>query len=86
MIILGIEASLEEGMNITTCPSCGSPEITKLRRNRPAKSRGKAYVVPALEYYECPDCGEKVYDQGAMRKIESYSPVFQKRHVEKKIA
>ena len=73
-------------MNITSCPSCGSLEIKKLRRNWSAKSHGKAYVVPTLEYYECPDCGEKVYDQGAMRKIESYSPAFQKRHAEKKIA
>jgi hypothetical protein len=38
-----------------------------------------------VEYYECPACGEQVYDRDAMRKIESYSPAFtHKRAVSKK--
>jgi len=38
--------------------------------------RGQPYTVPDLEFYECPDCGERIYDREAMRKIEAYSPAF----------
>jgi YgiT-type zinc finger domain-containing protein len=63
-------------MKITTCPSCGSNKIKKVRRNFTGKCRGETYIVPALEYHECPACGEKVFDREAMRKIEAHSPVF----------
>jgi len=36
------------------------------------------YTVEELEFYECPDCGEKVYDRDAMRTIEANSPAFAK--------
>ena len=35
-------------------------------------------MIPALEFHECPICGAKVYDSAAMRKIETYSPVYRK--------
>lgn len=71
---------------ITLCPSCGSNAIKKVRRNWTGTVNDRTYVVPNLEYYVCPQCGEKVYDRQAMRKIEAYSPAFAKEHVEKKSA
>lgn len=70
-------------IKITICPACGSDKIKKVRRNWTSNTQTKAYVVPNLEYYECPDCDEKVYDREAMQKIESYSPVFAKKQAEK---
>ncbi len=70
-------------IKITICPTCGSDNIKKVRRNWTSKIQGKTYVVPNLEYYECPVCDEKVYDREATQKIESYSPVFAKKQAEK---
>lgn len=66
---------------LTTCPSCGSDKIKRVKRNWKGEFQGKRYTVPGLEYHECPSCGEKVYDREAMRKIESHSPAFAKEHV-----
>ena len=71
-------------IKITICPTCGSDKIKKLRRNWTRKVQGEAYTVPNLEYYECPDCGEKIYDREAMRKIEAHSLAFSKKQVRKK--
>jgi len=65
---------------ITTCPSCGSKKIKKVKKNWKGELQGQKYTVPGLEYHECPNCGEKVYDREAMRKIESHSPAFAKEH------
>ncbi len=70
-------------IKITICPTCGSDKIKKVRRNWAGKVQSKTYIVPNLEYYECPNCGEKVYDREAMRKIEAHSPVFSKRQTRK---
>ena len=43
--------------------------------------QGQRYIVPNLEFHECPDCGEKIYDPEAMRKIEAVSPGFKARSV-----
>jgi YgiT-type zinc finger domain-containing protein len=49
--------------------------------------KDRAYVVPDLEFEECPECGERLFDHAAMRKIETYSPAYAKgRAVEKKAA
>jgi len=73
-------------IKITTCPSCSSKKIKKVRRNWTGQLEGKSYTVPNLEYYECPDCGERVYDPEAMRRIQEYSPAFEKSHTKKKTA
>lgn len=65
-------------IKITICPSCGGNKIEKVQRNWTVKYKGKTYTVPNLEYYECPDCGEKVYDRQGMKKIEANSPAFEK--------
>jgi YgiT-type zinc finger domain-containing protein len=63
-------------MNITNCPSCGSAKIKKVRRKWSGDYQGQRYVVEHLEFYECPDCDERVYDPEAMRAIEAKSPAF----------
>ena len=65
-------------IKITICPSCGSKRIKKVRRNLARDFQGQTYVVPDLEFHECPNCGEKIYDREAMRKIEAHSPAFAK--------
>ena len=63
-------------LKITMCPSCGSDKIRKVRRNWTGTFKGKTYRVPDLQYDECPECGERVYDRDAMREIEAHSPAF----------
>ena len=65
-------------LNLGNCPTCGSTKIKKIRKDLTATHDGLAYVVPDIEYYECPNCGERVYDRNAMRRIESNSPAFQR--------
>ena len=71
-------------LNITTCPSCGSKRIKRVRRDSTRKFEGHEYTVPNLEYYECPDCAEKVYDREAMRQIQSHSPAFNRAALKRK--
>lgn len=63
-------------ITITHCPSCGSPAIQRVERDWTEEYQGQVYIVPALVFYECPECGEKVYDREAMRKIEACLPAF----------
>jgi YgiT-type zinc finger domain-containing protein len=63
-------------LRIDRCPSCGSDRIKRVRRKWTGRAHGEAYSVPALEFYECPDCGERVYDREAMRRIQAASPAF----------
>jgi len=63
---------------LTRCPTCDSRKIKKVRRNWRGEARGQAYVVPNLQFYECPSCGERVYDPEAMDKIEAHRPASRK--------
>jgi hypothetical protein len=49
-----------------------------VRQKWTGQYKGHPYAVENLEFYECPDCQEKVYDREAMRKIEANSPAFAK--------
>jgi YgiT-type zinc finger domain-containing protein len=69
---------------ITICPSCGSDRIKRVQQDWTGKSQGQSYTVPSLDFYECPDCGERIYDRQAMRRIEAHSPAFARRNVETK--
>lgn len=73
-------------LEITRCPTCGSDKIGKVTRDLHRTVKGEAYTVPAVEFYECPDCAECIFDVDAMRKIESYSPAFAKPRRKKKAA
>ena len=63
---------------ITICPSCGSNKIKRVRKNWIGEFKGQTYTVPNLDFHVCEDCGEKIYDREAMRKIETHSPAFAK--------
>jgi len=65
-------------IQITRCPTCGSKHIKRVRRDVTLESRGEAYTVRALEFEECPDCGEKLYDHEAMQKLEAASPAYRR--------
>ena len=76
----------ETTFKVGSCPTCGSKRIKLLRRNWKDSFKGKPYTVPDLEFYECPNCGERLYDREAMRKIERYSPAYSKSRTQKKSA
>jgi YgiT-type zinc finger domain-containing protein len=73
-------------IKITICPTCGSKKIKRLKRDWVDEFQGQTYTVPDLEFHECPDCGERIYDPEAMRKIEAYSPAYAKKRIRKKAA
>jgi YgiT-type zinc finger domain-containing protein len=79
------EDKMNKSLRISLCPVCGSEKIKKVRRDLIGRIAGRSYAVPSLEFYECPDCGEKIYDRDAMRKIEARSPAF-KRPRSRKVA
>jgi len=70
-------------LKIKICPTCSGENIKKVRRNLMSRFAGRSYPVPSLEFYECPDCGEKVYDREAMRKIEATSLAFNRARTRK---
>lgn len=61
-------------LDIRTCPTCGSKRIKRVRRGVARTVGGEKYVVPGVEFHECPDCGEKLYGRQAMQKLESFRP------------
>jgi len=71
---------------VTQCPTCGSEAIKRICRDVKDDWRGQIFTIPRLEFWDCPNCGEKVYDAGAMRKIEEYSPAYASRHRKRKAA
>ena len=74
-------------LKITRCPTCDSTRIRRVRKSVRRTWKERAYVVPNLEFEECPECGERLFDREAMRKIETYSPAFAKqRAADKKAA
>ncbi len=73
-------------LEITICPTCGSNKIKKLRQDWKDEFKGQAYIVPDLEFWECPACGERLFDHNAMRKIEAYSPAFARKRSKRKVS
>jgi YgiT-type zinc finger domain-containing protein len=65
-------------LSISTCPSCGSSKIRSIKGKWNGTFRGKKFTVPALEYFACPNCHEKVYPPQAMRRIQENSPAYAK--------
>jgi YgiT-type zinc finger domain-containing protein len=49
-----------------------------VRKTVKRTAAGRTYVVPDLAFWECPACGERVYDRNALRQIEAHSPAYQK--------
>jgi YgiT-type zinc finger domain-containing protein len=65
-------------MDIKHCPSCGSARIKKVHGSLTRDFEGETYTVSGVTYYACPDCGERVYDPDAVRKIQAKSPAFRR--------
>jgi len=65
-------------LQIKTCSTCGSDKIKRVTHDLTRQHKGQSYTVPMVEFYECPNCGEKVFDHEAMLKIESHSPAYRK--------
>jgi YgiT-type zinc finger domain-containing protein len=73
-------------LKITRCPTCESTRIRRVRKSLRRTWKDQAYVVPNVEFEECPDCGERLFLHDAMRKIETYSPAYTKQHATEKKA
>ena len=69
---------MKDKFQIKICPTCGSNKIKRVVRDITRKYKGQTYTVPKVEFYDCPNCGEKVYDREAMLKIEAHSPAYRK--------
>ena len=65
---------------IKTCPTCGSDKIQLVVKDVIRKYKVQTYTVPAVELYECANCGERVYDRAAIQIIEAYSPAYRHNH------
>jgi YgiT-type zinc finger domain-containing protein len=74
-----MSAAVSVHFEISCCPSCGSADLRPVRATWKGNYKGRKYLVPGLSYYECPRCGEKVYDPAAMRQLETASPAFARR-------
>ena len=70
--------TMSDILHIKTCPTCGSDKIKRVVRDVTRKYKGQAYIVPKVGFYDCPNCGEKVYDHEAMLKIRAYSSAYRK--------
>jgi YgiT-type zinc finger domain-containing protein len=59
---------------LKTCPTCGRRNLRLVTRDVECNFRGHEYTTPGVQFHECPDCGEKLYDREAMRKMEAHRP------------
>jgi YgiT-type zinc finger domain-containing protein len=73
-------------IKLTVCPSCGNKNLKKVHKTVAGTRHGKRYSAPNVEFYECPDCDERIYDPVAIRQIEEYSHVPLKHKPARKIA
>ena len=67
---------MEDHFQIKTCPTCGSDKIQWVVKDITRKYKQQTYTAPAVQFYECSNCGEKIYDKIAIRKIAEYSPAY----------
>jgi hypothetical protein len=70
---------MNKQLTITICPNCGSDRIAKVCQDWQGKYHNQVYIVPKLEFYECPVCSERVFAPEAVAKIRQYSPAYRKR-------
>ena len=66
-------------LDIKFCPTCGSDRLKRVTRTVRREFEGKAYSVPGVAFFECPVCGEQLFPQEAVDKIQSHSPAFKGR-------
>jgi YgiT-type zinc finger domain-containing protein len=70
--------SMNHKLQIKLCPTCGSDQIKPVLRDLIRNFKGQSYTVPQVAFYDCPNCGEKIFDHEAMLKIETCSPAYHK--------
>lgn len=71
---------------MTRCPSCRSRKIQHVTRDWQGNWKGQSYTVPALEYWDCPACGEKVFSPEAIRRIQSVSAAYRQKRARRRAA
>lgn len=54
---------------VTTCPSCGSKRIRRVRRDVESRRHDEVFVARGIEVEECPDCGEQLFSPEALDVI-----------------
>ena len=54
---------------LKTCPICSGKRIRKVRRTFSHAASGRTVHVAAVTCYECPDCGERIYDPAAADRV-----------------
>jgi YgiT-type zinc finger domain-containing protein len=54
---------------LKTCPICFGRHIRRVRRVFAQAIDGREIRIPNVECYECPDCGERIYDPNAADKV-----------------
>lgn len=54
---------------LKTCPICSGKRIHKVRRTFSQTIAGREFRVPNVECYECPDCGERIYDPAVADRV-----------------
>ena len=59
---------------LRTCPICSSRRIHKVRRTFSQTIAGSEVRIPNVECYECPNCGQRIYDPAAADKILDVHP------------
>lgn len=69
---------MNKPLTIKICPNCGSDRIAKVCRDWQGTSRNGVYLVPQLEFYECPVCNERVFTPEAVAKRRTYSTAYSK--------
>jgi YgiT-type zinc finger domain-containing protein len=57
-------------MAIRRCPTCGGRRMRRQTVTVKATVRGRTAEVPNLQLEVCPDCGEKLFDLEASRRME----------------
>ena len=58
----------------TKCPTCGSRRIRHVREDVTIHAGGISFVTPDVEFEDCPNCGEQIFDLAAMEKINAHKP------------
>lgn len=71
-------------MPIKTCPTCGHQRIQRKRTTLTLTLQDRTFEIPDLELEICPDCGEKLFDLEASRRVEEV--VYGKRRTRRPAA
>lgn len=72
-------------IRIKVCPTCGSRRIRRVTRDVSGMWLGKhPYIAPKVNFYECPVCGERIFDPAALRKIQLFRPKLGKSDIRRK--